>query len=51
MQSKSYKLVRVEDKVIIAEGSADAMRKLRRQDKDRLVVYLSPSTKIGDTVK
>ena len=51
MQSNSYKLVRREEKVIIAAGSAAAMRKLRRQDPDHLVVYLAPSKKIGETVK
>ena len=51
MKSNHYKLVNKTSKIIEAQGSAAEMRKLRKKNPDQYVIYLSPSTSIGDKVK
>ena len=51
MKSNHYKLVNKTSEIIEAHGSAAEMRKLRKKNPDQYVIYLSPSTSIGDKVK
>lgn len=51
MKSNHYKLVNKITKTVEAQGSAAEMRKLRRKDRDKYEVYLSPGTNIGDKVR